>query len=154
MRAFRILRPEDARVLAMLHGAAFASPWSARALRGHLAEPTCFGLGLLAPDESAQIISFVLFQRVLDEAEILTLATAPTYQQQGHARALLKAAFGHLTERGVRRCLLDVAADNAAAIALYTKLGFRVDGKRKAYYKQKSRPDVDAILMSSDMTGL
>lgn len=138
----------------MLHSKAFTSPWSAAALRENLAQPPSFGLGLLAPDQSEQIISFVLFQRVLDEAEILTLATAPAHQKQGHAKALLKAAFGHLTERGVRRCLLDVAADNAAAIALYTKLGFTVDGKRKAYYKQKSRPDVDALLMSSDMTGL
>ena len=160
MRSFRILKPDDTRALAILHASAFARPWSAAALRAELAQPPCFGLGLLAPDtpgqrdQTDQIISFVLFGRALDEAEMLTLATAPAYQKQGHARALLKAAFAHLAERGVARCLLDVAADNGPAIALYNQLGFKQDGQRKAYYKRQGRANVDAILMSSDMTGL
>jgi len=157
MRSFRILKPDDARALAILHASAFARPWSAAALRAELAQPSCFGLGLLAtdtPGQADQIISFVLFRRALDEAEMLTLATAPDHQKQGHARALLKTAFTHLAERGVSRCLLDVAADNSPAITLYKKLGFNEDGRRKAYYKRQGGANVDAILMSSDMTGL
>jgi len=160
MRSFRILTPDDARSLAILHASAFARPWSPAALRAELAKPSCFGLGLLAPqtpgqtDKPDQIISFVLFQRALDTADMLTLATAPAHQKQGHAGALLKTAFGHMQERGVTRCLLDVAADNMPAITLYKKLGFKQDGRRKAYYKRAGVDKVDAILMSSDMTGL
>jgi ribosomal-protein-alanine N-acetyltransferase len=106
------------------------------------------------PNDTEEIASFVLFQRVLEDAEMLTLATMTGAQRKGYARTLLKTAFGHLTQRGIRRCLLDVAADNAAAIALYKALGFREDGRRKAYYKRTAQNKVDAILMSSDLTGL
>lgn len=138
----------------MLHVSAFQIPWSPAALRGELAKPSVFALALLREGENEQILSFVLFQRALEEAEMLTLATAPDFQKQGHARALLKAAFTHLTERGVDRCLLEVAADNRPAITLYKTLGFTEDGRRKAYYKRTNAEPVDAILMSSDMTGL
>ena len=42
------------------------------------------------------------------------------------------------------RFLLEVAASNAAALALYHKAGFTVDGVRKGYYG----PGNDAVLMS------
>lgn len=155
VRVFRVLRPDDAHLLAMLHAEAFASPWSPGALRNELAKPTVFGLGLLESSElAAGFVSFGLFQRVLEDAEILTLATAPQARSQGHAAHLLSVAFRHLTERGVSRCLLDVAADNSPALALYKKLGFLENGRRKAYYARADAPRVDAILMASELTGL
>lgn len=151
---FRVLRPDDARALAMLHAGAFDAPWSPADLRATLSAPSTFGLGLLDTDGTERIMSFVLFQRALEIAEMLTLATDPAYQRQSCARTLLKAAFAHLTERGITRCHLDVAADNAPALTLYTGLGFGRDGLRKAYYTRAAGNTVDAILMSSDMTGL
>lgn len=152
MANFRILHPDDARELARLHASTFTSPWSPAAFREELAKPASFALAQLGHD--LEIISFVIFQRVLDQGEMLTLATAPAHQKQGHASTLLNTAFDHLKARGVTRCLLDVAADNHAAIALYQKLGFTKDGQRKAYYKRTGQKHIDAILMSSDMTGL
>jgi len=149
--AFRVLRPNDARILAMLHADAFDTPWSPAALRGELVKPSTFGLAL---EEGERMISFVLFQRALDEAEMLTLATAPDAQRRGNAQKLVKTAFQHLLERGVSRCLLDVAADNTPALTLYKSFGFKEDGRRKAYYKRADNAKVDAILMSSDLTGL
>ena len=146
--AYRILRPEDARELAMLHAATFETSWSPAAFRSELSKPSVFGLGLLSHDMPEQIISFVIFQRALDEAEMLTLATDPNSQRRGNAKTLLKAAFSHLTERGVARCLLDVAEDNHGAIALYKKLDFEEDGRRKDYYKRADNLSVDALLMS------
>ena len=154
MHTYRILRPDDARELAMLHARAFDTPWSAAAIRSTLGTSGCFGLALMAPDLPDQIASFVLFQRALGEADMLTLATDPAHQRRGHAKALLAAAVSHLTERGVTRCLLEVAADNAPAIALYRGLGFAEDGRRKAYYARAGQKRVDAILMSSDLSGL
>ena len=154
MHTYRILRPDDARELAMLHARAFDAPWSAAAIRSTLGTRGSFGLALMAPDTPDQIASFVLFQRALGEADLLTLATDPAHQRRGHAKALLTAAVSHLTERGVTRCLLEVAADNAPAIALYRALGFAQDGRRKAYYARAGQTRMDAILMSSDLTGL
>lgn len=137
----------------MLHAKAFQAPWSPAAFRAELAKPAAFALALMQ-DGADNIISFALFQRALDEADLLTLATEPSHQGRGHARTLLKVAFAHLQDRGVRRCLLDVAADNANAIHLYKKLGFSEDGRREKYYKRGEYPSVDALLMSTDLTGL
>lgn len=154
MQTFRILRPDDARELAMLHARAFETPWSAAALRTELAKSSVFGLALIAPDPPNRILSFALFEYALDHAEMLTLATDPARLKQGHAKTLLRTAFPHLTERGITTCLLEVAADNHPAISLYHKLGFARDGRRKAYYRRHDGPAIDALLMSREMTGL
>ena len=154
MVAYRILRPDDARELAILHAATFETPWSPAALRSELAKPTVFGMGICAAETPERIASFVLFQRALDEAEMLTLATDPPHQKRSFASAVLTAAFDSLRERGVTRCLLDVAADNDPALRLYRKLGFSEDGRRHNYYHRAGEEPVDAILMSSDLTRL
>lgn len=151
---YRVLRPDDARLLAGLHAEVFDAPWSPAAFRAELSKPSIFALGLVDDETVQNILSFVIFQRALDEAEMLTLATAPKRQRSGWAQLLLKTAFEHLTARGVTRILLDVAVDNTAAIGLYQKLGFVQDGLRKAYYKRSPQTAVDACLMSKDMTGL
>lgn len=152
--AFRILRPDDARTLAMIHADVFTSPWSAAALRSELAKPSVLGLGLLDDAAPDQVAAFVLFQRALDEAEVLTIATGQAFQRMGYGRALLKAGFAHLAERGVGRIFLEVAHDNLAATSLYETFGFSRDGIRKAYYTSADHPPKDAILMSRVMTGL
>jgi len=154
MQTFRILRPDDARELAILHARAFQTPWSPAALRSELTKSAVFGLALMAPDAPERFVSFVLFQRVLQDAEMLTLATDPANRNKGYATALLNTAFSHLAERGVTRCLLDVAADNYAAIGLYHALGFSEDGRRKGYYRRETGPPIDALLMGREMTGL
>ena len=152
--AYRVLRPDDARQLANLHADVFDTPWSPAAFRAELSKPSVFALGLVDDETPANIISFVLFQRALDEAEMLTLATELENQRSGCAQKLIESAFEHLKSRGVSRILLDVAMDNIAAIKLYSKLGFVQDGLRKAYYKRGGENAVDACLMSKDMTGL
>lgn len=151
---YRILRPDDARALATLHAGAFTTPWSPAAFRSELAKSSVFALARLAPTPQEQLASICLFQVLPGEAEILTLATDTAYQRRGYALSLLKTAFEHLTARGIKRILLDVAADNQPALRFYQSLGFTEDGRRKAYYKRQTGPAIDAILMSYDMTGL
>lgn len=154
MQTFRVLRPDDARELAILHARAFETPWSAAAIRAELAKSSVFGLALVAPEAPDHMLSFTLFQYALDEAEMLTLATDPDHFQKGHATSVLTTAFDHLTERGITACLLEVAVDNQPAIALYQSLGFAQEGTRKTYYKREGMGTVDALLMRREMTGL
>lgn len=107
------------------------------------AEYTCFGLY----DEDA-LQAFVLISAVLDEAEILTLATDPLAQRRGHARALLQHLIAHLTRINIRSLFLEVAVDNPAAIALYEGLGFRQVGRRPLYYSRRGGVLVDALILS------
>ena len=141
----RPLTPADAAAAAALHAQGFADPWSAASIADLIAQPTVLALGAEA---SGALIAFVLFQSAAGDSELLTIATDPARRGEGHARRLIKAGFTGLAEAGNTRVLLDVAEDNAPALHLYTSLGFRLDGRRKAYYTAGRSVPVDALLMS------
>ena len=48
----------------------------------------------------------------------------PTMRRQGHALAVMSALTQWAASRGAVRGLLEVLADNHAALALYASLGF------------------------------
>jgi [ribosomal protein S18]-alanine N-acetyltransferase len=56
-------------------------------------------------------------------------------------------ALKELGERDATRCLLEVRVGNLGAIALYSSLGFGVDGRRRDYYPAANGRE-DALLMS------
>lgn len=131
--------------LALTHAAAFVDtrPWSAREFAGFLNDTACF----IAGDPSA----FALVRVVLDEAELLTIATHPDVQRQGRARHLMGQWQAQAAERGARTAFLEVAADNHAARALYADCGYVQSGLRPGYYTQQDLPPVDAILMARQL---
>jgi ribosomal protein S18 acetylase RimI-like enzyme len=67
-------------------------------------------------------------------ADILTLFVPPEARRQGRAAALLQAFLAHAKAQGATGLALEVRADNAAAIALYTKLGLVAQHRRVGYY--------------------
>ena len=133
------LTPEH---LADLHKRAFTSqrPWTAKEFAGLLESPLVFCVG----DARA----FALGRVIADEAELLTLATAPEHQRQGVGRHMLTAYENTAQSRGAARSFLEVAADNAPAIALYQTAGYAQDGLRPNYYRTMTGDTVDAVLMS------
>ncbi|MDT7546444.1 MAG: [ribosomal protein S18]-alanine N-acetyltransferase [Actinomycetota bacterium] len=80
-----------------------------------------------------------------DEAFVQTIAVARTAQGQGLGATLLQALLDEATRRGQRRVLLEVRADNARAIALYERFGFRRSGLRRGYYQPSG---ADALVMT------
>jgi ribosomal-protein-alanine N-acetyltransferase len=94
---------------------------------------------------------FILGRALAGEAEILTLAVAPTHRRRGLGRALLEAAMGVCGTLGAETMFLEVAADNAAAIALYEAAGFAPAGRRKAYYARPGRAAVDALVLRREL---
>jgi len=140
------LTPGDARILARLHAQAFDAPWDAPALGGLLRQAGVFGLGV-------DTAGFILCRVVADEAEILTLATAPSARRQGLGRRLVEAAAETAALRGATRLFLEVADDNAAARALYTRAGFVEVGRRRGYYARSEGGAVDALVLALDFTG-
>lgn len=133
------MTPED---LAAIHARAmgFPPPWSIEDFRRLLADPQT--LLVTRPG------GFLLGRVVLDEAEVLTLAVDPGARRQGIGRVCLLGYEAEAHRRGARRSLLDVAADNCAARALYASAGYATDGTRPGYYAAADGCRVDAILMS------
>ena len=130
--------------LSTLHAAAFAPErgWTAQEFRALLASP---GTRLLTEDRA-----FLLGRVIADEAEILTLATCPSARRAGLARAMLRRFVELAGGLGAARILLDVAADNAAAQALYLGEGFTQLARRPRYFARPGGPPADAIVMQRD----
>jgi len=91
--------------------------------------------------------SFVIGTALLDEAEILTVATAPERQRKGLARAALQDFISQCRARGVTCIFLEVADDNHPAIAFYTHTGFAQVGRRQGYYRRENGLSRDALIM-------
>ncbi len=96
-----------------------------------------------------QLIGFALYQRLLDEVELLRIGVVPEQRGQGWASQLLSAHLTQFASEGVTRVMLEVRVSNEAAIHLYESTGFIREGVRKNYYPlidQAGRED--AVLMS------
>ena len=81
---------------------------------------------------------FLLGKLVIDQAEIEEICVASHCRQKGIAASLLNSWFSHVKEKGAVEVFLEVAENNAGALALYQKAGFKHIDTRKAYYRQTS----------------
>lgn len=137
----------DAAALARTHAEAFAGSgraWSEAEFAALLARPGA----VLTGDARA----FVLGCVTLDEAEVLTLATAPAHRRRGLARATLAAFLDHVAKAGATRVFLEVDADNAAARALYGQAGFSLCGTRRGYCRHPDGRRSDALVLERRLT--
>jgi ribosomal-protein-alanine N-acetyltransferase len=128
--------------LAALHALAFDDtprPWTAAELAGLLAQPST----LLATRSGG----FALGRVAGPEAELLTLAVHPAARRRGLATRLVGDLERLATTAGAGECLLEVAATNHPARALYHRLGYIAVGRRPGYYRPASGPPIDAIVL-------
>lgn len=134
--------PERAQEIAQLHGQLFQPPWDATEIVKMLEHPASTALVALL---DRQVCGFVMAQIAADEAEVLSIGVNGNHQRTGLAVALMEGLVRALQRAEVKRLFLEVAEDNAAAQALYTKLGFKEIGRRKNYYQRASAMPVDAV---------
>lgn len=132
--------------LARLHRAAFTAqrPWSEAEFRDLLSSPHVF---LVSTDHA-----FALGRVIAGEAELLTLATDPAHQGRGQGRAALELYHEEARRRGADCAFLEVAEDNAAAIALYLKTGYVRSATRPGYYHRPDGEKVTAWIMTRQLT--
>lgn len=126
--------PADLIALAGLESAAFPDPWTAEAIAGFWAQPGASAW--LAESVDGLAVGFALFRVVpaAHEAELLRVGTEPAWQRRRVATALLTAALADL-DRQALDSFLEVRADNLPAQALYRRLGFEYQNKRRGYYR-------------------
>ena len=126
--------------MAALHAASFPDAWDTKSIADLLAAPGTFAFH--AND------GFVLARVAAGQAEILTLAVAPSARGKGLGRTLLQAAITKARALGTQTMFLEVGADNPAARALYAALGFTKVGDRKGYYQGR-----DALVLRLSLAG-
>ncbi len=129
--------------LAQTHAEVFPHrPWSA----AEFADLLAAGGAHFAGDAQ----TFVLGRVVLDEAEILTVASHPSMRRKGHARQALETFESSLPDT-VKAIFLEVAEDNIAAISLYRTQGFAEVGRRPGYYNSGCGPAKTALIFSKSI---
>lgn len=133
--------PCHVRAAAEIERLSFSSPWSEESL-----VLLCGGYGngfaLLC---DGRLAAYAGMTSVLDEGEIVTVATHPDLRRRGYAREVLLRLIGYAQEQGITTLTLEVRESNAAAQALYSSLGFVTVGKRRGFY---SDPREDALIMN------
>ncbi|KJZ20818.1 GNAT family N-acetyltransferase [Loktanella sp. S4079] len=131
--------------LAEIHAAAFPDTrsWSAQEFSKLLAQQGA----ILSGDDR----SFVLLRVTLDEAEVLTVATAPSFRRNGLAAAALEKAEETAQKSGATQVFLEVAEDNEPAKALYARAGYTQVGRRPNYYLLKEGAAVAALVLQKQL---
>ena len=130
--------------VAALEKLCFSEPWSESSVAGELNNP--LSLWLVAVDADC-VAGYVGSQSVMGETDMMNIAVAPNYRRQGVAEALIAQLVQRLKEKGNHCLTLEVRASNAAAIALYEKLGFSQVGRRPNYYRS---PKEDALILRKE----
>ncbi len=132
----------DATALAALARESAVAGWSEAALVEAFADPQMIARVVRGARGVAH--AFVVARRAADEVEILLVAVAKHARRRGVGAALVTAALAAAARGGAVAAHLEVRASNAAAIALYARLGFVAAGLRPRYYDATE----DAVLMS------
>ena len=127
---------------ASLHQAAFYKGWTEKDFRDFIEDPLVFSLKI---QQSGNFCGYILWREIEDEAEILTLVIAPSFQRKGMGNLLLTSLFERLKSKGISKLFLEVAEDNKSARSFYIKNGFTIVGKRPNYYERAENKLVDAL---------
>ncbi|NPC97248.1 mycothiol synthase [Nocardioides sp. zg-DK7169] len=128
-------RPGDADEVVRVNAAAFAAhpeqgAMDAAELAERMSADWFDPAGLLVATEpgSDRLLGFHWTKRHSPElGEVYVVGIDPAAQGRGLGTLLTLAGLHHLTDAGVREVLLYVESDNAPAIAVYSRLGFRHD---------------------------
>ncbi|WP_419809747.1 GNAT family N-acetyltransferase [Sphingomonas sp.] len=118
-------------LMAQSFDARFGEAWTRGQCLGVLAMP---GVRLLLAWLDDEPAGFAMTRRVLDEVELLLLATLPAQRRRGVGAALLRALLAEARSEGIATMHLEVRAGNDA-VKLYTANGFAKVGERRGYYR-------------------
>lgn len=80
---------------------------------------------------------------VMDEAHITNVCIRPEFRQRGYAKHLMDALSEASRRNGAKAMTLEVRVSNKAALRLYKRCGFSIQGLRKKYYQNSE----DAYVM-------
>lgn len=121
--------------------------WSPETFWAELAAP---GRWYVLAERAGDVVGYAGLAASGAEADVQTVAVAPSAQGTGVGRVLLDALVAEAARRGAAAVLLEVRADNVAARTLYERTGFERIGVRRRYYQPG---DVDAHVMRLRLTG-
>ena len=125
---------QDARPISEIESLSFKTPWSYDMVLSEMREAFSHFYVAFCGDE---LVGYYGFLHILDELHILNVAVHPSFREQGIGGKLM----AHMTEVArslqARALTLEVRESNHAAIRLYERAGFVLEGTRPHYYMDK-----------------
>ncbi len=135
------MKPEDLDSVLGIENASFPAPWSRNMfleeMRQRHSRMTVFR-------SQGELVGYMCFWEVLDEAHLLNIAVHPQRRGHGVGKYMMDYLEKVSLQDGLKRIILEVARRNNAARDLYKKCGFSSIGFRKKYY---AAVEDDALVM-------
>lgn len=126
--------------IALIESLCFSDPWSEKALELLLNESCVAFVALI----DGRVAAYGGMMIVLDEGQVINIATHPDYRRQGLARDIMNALSHSACELGLGVMFLEVREQNLPVRALYRSDGWAEVGVRKNFY---SHPVDNAVIM-------
>ncbi|NED94357.1 ribosomal protein S18-alanine N-acetyltransferase [Phytoactinopolyspora alkaliphila] len=136
--ALRPMGPEDVETIEPLERELFPDdpPWTREQFLEELAgvPDTRWYVVAVEEDELTGYAGLRALGMPGEPADIQTIAVAPAHQRRGVGATLMDALITEARARAAGSLLLEVRADNDAALAFYGRYGFERIATRRAYY--------------------
>ena len=137
----RDMTADDMEDVLSIESVSFPAPWSEGMFLEEMRHPFCHDLvGLV----EGRIVGYISFAIVYDEIHLRNLAVHKDWKRHGVASNLLSRMITISSGRGARCGTLEVRGSNVAALELYKRFGFVVEGTRPSYYSDTGE---DALIM-------
>lgn len=156
----RVMRPDDVpTVLSLERSIYLNTPWDKYAFLSEMQKQGRTLYLVCTEEDTDAMVGYIGGFFHGEHAHITILAVAPIWQQRGIGRMMMNLMINFAKQRGCTYLTLEVAVDNAPAIALYHSLGF-ADGRiRKNYYTEERkdamdmRKELDSVTAAPDEKG-
>ena len=125
-----LMQPQDVPAVIEIERKSNSHPWTEH----NFWDAITSGYLSLVAREQGEICAFAIARAVVDEAELLLIAVAPSQRRQGVAALLWIELAQRLQTTGATKLFLEVRASNAPARSFYASRGFSQVGVRKNYY--------------------
>ncbi|MEY3201517.1 MAG: hypothetical protein RIR70_1067 [Pseudomonadota bacterium] len=143
---FGPMHEADLSVVDALERTLYEFPWT----RGNFADSIKAGHGAWLCRVGDEVVAYAIVMNALDEAHLLNLSVAKSWQGRGIGRAVLDHLCDEARRSGAVRMFLEVRPSNAAGLALYRSAWFSPIGRRRGYYPATQGRE-DAIVMTRDL---
>ena len=119
----------------------FPIPWSRKTMEQELDRKIPYYYVALVDGDVA---GYGGLWHVVTEGHITNIAVSSKYRQMGAGNAIVSRMLHLAEEKEMLGVTLEVRVSNEAAISLYRKHGFKIEGLRKEYYEDNRE---DAYIM-------
>jgi [ribosomal protein S18]-alanine N-acetyltransferase len=140
------MQVSDLEEILAIEEASFAKPWTKemylKELSNRTSRPFVYRI-------NTEIVGYMCFWVVLDEAHLMTIAVHPDRRGEGIGKAIMEHLEQVSLKEDLKKILLEVGRRNVVARGLYRQSGFTAVGFRKNYYANIKD---DALLMEKWLT--